>query len=229
MPAPVPLLESAPPPLLPAVVCAMAVGLVVALTCRPILRRLPEPDTAGIWKRTYAELATPAFAAATGAASAAATLLTLVTTPPWLWPAWASLAVVNVWACAIDAATTWLPARLSRVGWLVAGVGALVAALAWSSWTPLLAAALGALVVGGFFHLVWRLTGALGYGDVRLAATIGAVTAMTSPTLVGAAVLTGTLLGAVTGVALRLAGRRGGFPYGPGLLAGAFLPLLLPG
>ena len=42
-------------------------------------------------------------------------------------------------------------------------------------------------------------------GDVRLAATIGAVTAMTSPTLVGAAVLTGTLLGAVTGVALRLA------------------------
>ena len=108
-------------------------------------------------------------------------------------------------------------------------MGALVAALAWSSWTPLLAAALGALVVGGFFHLVWRLTGGLGYGDVRLAATIGAVTAMTSPTLVGAAVLTGTLLGAVTGVALRLAGRRGGFPYGPGLLAGAFLPLLLPG
>lgn len=228
MTVPAPFLESAAPSVLPALAGALLVGVALALACGPILRRLPEPDTEGLEKQPYTELATPGFAAATGAASAAATLLVLTTTAPLLWPAWASLAVVNVLACAIDARTTWLPARLSRVGWVVAALGAGFAALAMSSWTPLAAAALGALAVGGFFHLVWRFTGALGYGDVRLAATIGAVTALTSPTLVGAAVVVGTVLGAVTGVALRLAGRRGGFPYGPGLLAGAFLALLLP-
>lgn len=226
-PAVPPILEAFTPAPAAAVASALVVGLVLAVACGPILRRWPEPATQEP-KTPYAALATRGFAAAVGAAASAAVLIVVTTTPPHLWAAWASLAVVNVMACAIDARTTWLPARLSQVGWAVAALGAIIAGLSTASWLPVAAAAAGALVVGGFFHLLWRITAALGYGDVRLAATIGAVTALTSPLLVGAALLAGTLLSALVGIALHLAGRRGGFPYGPGLLAGPFVALLLP-
>ena len=95
----------------------------------------------------------------------------------------------------------------------------------YSHWFGLLVAAVA--VGGGLFHLLWRWTGAFGYGDVRLAATIGAVTALDSVELVTTSLLLGTLVGAVWGVVHRLAGGRGAFPYGPGLLAGPFLALAL--
>lgn len=207
---------------------ALVCALLTALATPWVLRALPEPDaSAADGKPTYASLATGWFVVAVGGTSLMSTLVA-VHGAPWAHAlAWASLATVNVLACAIDARTTWLPLPLARAGWAVAAAGVGLAAVAAWSWTPLAAAAVGAATLGGLFHLLWRFTGAFGYGDVRLAATIGAVTALDSPALVAWSLLLGTLAGALVGVAARLAGRRGAFAYGPGLLAGPFLALLL--
>lgn len=212
----------------PTLAVALVCALLTALATPWVLRALPEPDAATADdKPTYASLATPGFTLTVGAASLVAALVSLSTTPWSHAVAWASLTTVNVVACAIDARTTWLPLRLARAGWVLAAAGVGLAAAASGSWTPLAAAALGAAALGGLFHLLWRFTGAFGYGDVRLAATIGAVTALDSPALAGWSLLLGTLAGALVGVAARLAGQRGAFAYGPGLLAGPFLALLL--
>lgn len=214
-----------PTPALAVVLAALVATATAALT-PAVLRTLPEPaDPDG--KPPYASLASHTVVAGVGLACLAATLLVTLTVPPAHWPAWLALASVNVLACAVDARTTWLPLPLARAGWAVAAVGAGVVAWASGSWTPLAAAALGALALGLLFHLLWRTTGAFGYGDVRLAATIGAVTALDSVGLVVWALLLGTLAGAVWGIVHRVAGGRGTFPYGPGLLAGPFLALAL--
>ena len=207
-----------------AVLCAAAAALATAALSPAVLRALPEPAEPD-GKPPYASLATPRFVTATALASLAASTVVTLTQPWERWPAWAALSVVGVLACAIDARTTWLPLVLARVGWAVAAAGVALVALTSGTWTPLAAAAGGALALGGVFHVLWRLTGAFGYGDVRLAATIGAVTSLDSVSLVAWALLLGTMAGAGLGVAHRLTGRRGAFPYGPGLLAGPFLAL----
>ncbi len=226
MPSPLPFLDVGP--VLAWGVLVTAIAAVGMLLVSPrVLGWLPEPHDDPEAPH-YASLATPTFVIVVAALSGVATGLAVSRTTPQLWLAWSALTTANVLACAIDARTTWLPARLSHAGWFVALAGTLLACGVDGSWWPLAAAAAGAVVVGGFFHLVWRFTGQLGYGDVRLAATIGAVTALSSASMVAWALLTGTLLGAVTGIVERARGRRGGFPYGPGLLAGAFVALLLP-
>lgn len=209
-----------------AVVAALLVAALTAALTPLVLRALPEPaDPDG--KPPYADLATPGLVAGVFVACAAASWV-VVSAQPWPhWLAWAALGTVSVVACAVDARTTWLPLPLARVGWAVAAAGAVLVAVASGSAWPLVAAGAGALALGGLFHLLWRWTGAFGYGDVRLAATIGAVTALDSVELVTTSLLLGTLVGAVWGVVHRLAGGRGAFPYGPGLLAGPFLALAL--
>lgn len=211
-----------------AFLAATACALALVLLTPWVLRRLPEPAAADAeGKRPYASLATPGFVGTTALVGLACALAAFAWTPPAHWIAWSALAGVNVLACAIDARTTWLPVRLSKTGWVVAALGASWVAMVGRSWTPLLAAGACALLAGGFFHLVWRLTGGIGYGDVRLAATIGAVTGLASPALVGWSLALGTLTGALVGVGHHVRGSRGAFAYGPGLLAGPFLALAL--
>lgn len=210
------------------VLLAAAVLSATAWAVTPVvLRALPEPapsDAEG--KVPYAALATPAFATTVGVLGGLAGLIAFSALGGEHWLAWTALALVNMLACAIDARTTWLPARLAHVGWLVAAAGAVVVALAQGSVWPLVRAGLGAVALGGLFHLLWWATGTFGYGDVRLAATIGAVTALVDVELVVASVMSGTALSAAVGIGYRLTGRRDGFPYGPGLLAGPFVALL---
>ena len=207
-----------------AVLCAALAALLTAAVTPPVLRSLPEPvDPDG--KLPYTLLATPGVAITVGSASLAASLVVTLTLPWQHWLAWSALSLVGVLACTVDAHTTWLPLPLARAGWAVATLGVVTLALASGTVMPARAAGAGAVAVGGVFHLLWRVTGAFGYGDVRLAATIGAVTALDSATLVAWSLLLGTVAGASIGVAHRLAGGRGAFPYGPGLLAGPFLAL----
>lgn len=213
-----------------AVGIAFALALATALASGPVLRQLPEPlDDPDVASKTpYAALAGPGFAAGVFAASLAANLLVVARTPASHWIAWASLTTVSVLACAIDLRTTYLPRVLAVAGWLVAAAGAIVAAATTASVGPLLSAAAGAAALGGFFWVFWRLSRGLGFGDVRLAATIGAVTGLKSLDLVVGSVLLGTLLGAAWSVGRRLArGHDGPFAYGPALLAGPFLALAL--
>lgn len=203
---------------------AAILGVAMGLLSGPILRRLPEPAPAEAeGKIRYADLASRRFAVGVGTCTAAAALTVLVAGPadPRSWLVW-PLASVGILLVAIDAVTTWLPLRLTRALWVLTGLAWLPATLAGAPWWPPL---VGAGIAGGFFWLIWWFTGSLGFGDVRLMPVIGAATAAYGWDTLLAALVLGTLFGALTGVVQLIRRRRGHFPYGPSLLAGALAAL----
>jgi leader peptidase (prepilin peptidase)/N-methyltransferase len=101
-------------------------------------------------------------------------------------------------------------------------VGLIAAGLQWS-WVPLA----GALGFGGFL-LILAVTGGIGMGDVKLATLIG----LASPTLavaVAASLLSFLLGGFAALVVLALRGRGSRIPFGPALLAGYWIAVMLAG
>ncbi|GAA3523165.1 prepilin peptidase [Nocardioides daeguensis] len=94
----------------------------------------------------------------------------------------------------------------------------------------LLRAAEGAAVLGVFFFVVWYVApGGMGFGDVKLAGLVGAMTAyLTWGTFLVGAFL-GFVLGAVAGLLLMAggrAGRRTALPFGPFMVLGAWSAIL---
>lgn len=213
--------------LLPAALAMTALALLV-------VARHPEPDGDDpdiASKPRYAALLRPASIAGLFITSALLVLgvgwLPAAYRPGWL--VWASAALVLVW---VDARTTWLPIRLTRVtaALLVAGLLA-GAVMSGEPAAMMLRALLGALVAGGIFALIWRFSGALGFGDVRLAALAGALLGAHSASLWSAGILAGTLAAACWGVVTTLWRRRHPsalgkvFAYGPGLWLGCWIGL----
>ena len=129
---------------------------------------------------------------------------------------------------AIDARTMMLPNRvLYPVAW--SGLGLLAAAAGVSgSWSRLVTALLSGAVAAAVFFLVHKTSG-LGLGDVRLAGLIGFFLGWFGPGAALAALVLGVCLGALVGVVLlaaRKVGRHSILPYGPFLVAGAWIALL---
>ncbi|MFN2463434.1 MAG: A24 family peptidase [Candidatus Dormibacteria bacterium] len=104
--------------------------------------------------------------------------------------------------------------------------------------TDLVGSILGGAIMGGLF-LGLALTvnriyggGAMGFGDVKLAAFLGAMLGLSVPGFnAGRAVLFGLVLGAAVVLILMAVGRlsrRDSVPLGPFLAAGAMIILLLP-
>ena len=209
--------------MLTSVLVALAVGLTTAAATRPLLRWLREPADAPD-KPLYGELGSARFIAACGLVSAAAALTAWSTLPRPVQPMWWVLSSVGVVLAAIDARTTWLPLRLTQLGWGLMAVGALTVPLGGGTWRQILYAGVGAAVAGLLYLVVWTISrGGFGFGDVRFAPLLGAATAAHSWSLLWAALILGTLIGAAHGL-VRLARRRpGGFPYAPSMLAGAYL------
>lgn len=206
--------------------------LVTAVGSAPLLRRLAEPAdeepevlTAKI---PYRALARPGFAVAVGAIGGAALLVALPRVPGPAQPGWWVLSSLGVLLGCIDAVTTWLPLPLTRLLWLATAV-ALLAGQPWQQQGAAARILIGAAATGVFFWLVWRIGRGIGFGDVRLAPVLGAVTAAASWELLVWAMVLGTALGAAHGLLRLLRGRRGEFAYGPALLAGPYLALLLLG
>lgn len=213
--------------LLPAALAMTALALLV-------VARHPEPD--GDDPDIAAK---PRYAALLRPASIAGLLITsalLVLGVGWLpaahrpgWLVWASVALVLVW---VDARTTWLPIRLTRAtaALLVAGLLA-GAVMSGEPAAMMLRALLGALAAGGIFALIWRFSGALGFGDVRLATLAGGLLGAHSASLWSAGILAGTLAAACWGVVTTLWRRRHPsalgkvFAYGPGLWLGCWIGL----
>lgn len=217
MPTPA-LLGVAPDLAAPLVLAALA-AVATALLWRPVLMALPEPvDPAKVPYRTLAGGRHALVAA--GCVAAACTGLAWV--PRAAWPAWAGLATIGIALAVVDARTTWLPLRLTHALWAAAVAGVAVLAVT-SGWRAAALAAAAAAASGTFFWLVWRLTGGLGFGDVRLAPVVGAAAGSVSVHHAAAALLLGTLLGALVGLARLALGRRGPFAYGPALVAGPWL------
>jgi len=144
------------------------------------------------------------------------------------------------WLAACCVALAWIDAVVQRLpdaltGAAYAGTAGLLlaAAAAGGRWPDLLRAVLGGLLLAAaYLALAVISRSALGLGDVKLAASLGTLTAWAGwPVLIGGA-FAGFLLGALYGGALlvtRRAHLRQRIPFGPFMIAGAFLAVLASG
>jgi leader peptidase (prepilin peptidase)/N-methyltransferase len=210
---------------------AAVVGAVVVITAvaasgllaRLLVPRLPEPDD-GVGKVRYADLATPRFVAGCALATGVAAAIGWLTMPVALQPLWWVLATLGIVLAGVDAVTTWLPLRLTRLAWAAMTAAGLIGLALGAGWSTLLRAAAGATLAGLLYLLVWRLSrGGFGFGDVRFAPLVGAATTAHSWSLLVLGLVAGSLLGAAYGGLRLLRRRTGPFPYAPALLAGAYL------
>ncbi len=165
---------------------------------------------------TVTALVCAALAAATGTRPELAVWLLLA-------PAGVLLAVVDLRVRRLPDPLT-LP--LAGTALVLLGLTALVPEHA-GEWTTAL---LGALALGaGYFVLFLINPAGMGFGDVKLALTAGAVLGWYGWPTVMLGTFAGFLLGALYGGALvvaRRAGRKTAIPFGPFLIAGAFLGVL---
>lgn len=200
----------------------------------------PDPDGPSKWvKPRYSTLVTPLVVTALlMVAVALAVGVAFQSIDAGLALSWGALAGLGSVAAWCDARTTYLPNRLiyPLAGWVTVG-------LAWHVWlarsssTPIAATIVAPLACAGgawlFFWLLWRLGAGIGFGDVRLVAILGALTGAMSPATWLASLLCGSVLGALVGLATAMYRRRhpsalgSAFAYGPSLIAGAWIVVLL--
>lgn len=169
----------------------------------------------------------PLVEAGTGALFAAVAWLT---GPSWALPALGYLAAVAVALALIDLDTHTLPDRIVLPSLPVAGALLALASAnpgGPSDWPALGRAAVGAVALfGAYLVMVLAYPAGMGLGDVKLAALLGAYLGWSGW---GALVIGGFAafaLGGVYALALLATGRarRGtGIPFGPWMLAGAWL------
>lgn len=198
---------------------ALGVVAVAALTWRYAVPRIrvddPEaPDFAGLVTHRSTLLLVLA------AAVAAAVLWWVPAAHHWLWAPYLG---VGLPLAAVDLRTTFLPKRLNA--WAGAAMVAGLAPLAVTDWRAAIGAVIGASAAFTFFYVAWRVSSALGFGDVRLALLIGAVSGQGGVSAWTTALLAGTGLGALHGIghalwARRDPGRPRHFAFGPALWLG---------
>lgn len=175
--------------------------------------------------------AAPGSQAGAVTALAAATLAAMA-----VWGAWVGWQASNVAVAASALVVTALLLCVALVDFQVRRIpNALVLALLawavvqllWLGRPGLGAAALGMAVAGGVFLLLALIgRGALGLGDVKLEAALGALLGYP---VVLAAMLAGVIAGGLAALfllATRRAGRRDPMPYGACLALGAWLVLM---
>ncbi|NED84624.1 prepilin peptidase, partial [Streptomyces sp. SID11233] len=146
---------------------------------------------------------------------------------------WLLLAPVAVLLAAIDRRVHRLPDELTLPAAGVAAALLGVAALLPEHGGSWLSALLGGLGLGAFYLLLFLVNpNGMGFGDVKLALSLGVVLGWYGWAVVFAGGFAGFLFGAVYGLALmitRRAGRRTGIPFGPFMIAGALLGILFGG
>jgi leader peptidase (prepilin peptidase)/N-methyltransferase len=198
-----------------------------------VIRLLPEPVNPAADKPLYASIAQARWlglwlALAGGlmaAVVAAGTNLTL------LLPAWVVVCGVGSWLAYIDFRTQLLPYKLTAplhaVTLALVGGGAAIT----GEWSVAVKGLIGMVVVFVVFWLAYffgRLYkgGALGYGDVRLAAILGLVLGPIGLVATEAGMFAGFLLGGLVGV---VSGKwRQYYALGPYLVVGAVLGAVWP-
>ncbi|MFE0451086.1 prepilin peptidase [Streptomyces sp. NPDC058914] len=143
---------------------------------------------------------------------------------------WLLLAPVGVLLASVDLRVRRLPdpltLPLAGTALALLGVAALLPEHA-GDWTTSLFAALA--LSAGYLVLHLLNPGGMGFGDVKLALGAGAVLGWYGWATVMLGTFAGFLLGALYGGALLVAGRAGrrtAIPFGPFLIAGAYLGLL---
>lgn len=217
--------------LLAALICG-AVSAGLCLFSPRVIAALAEPEGAED-KPAYADLAKVDKLALRLAVAAGLLGLALGArlglVPDLTW--WSVLTPVFVTLAWIDWRTRYLPTRIIAPTYVVLLALILInAVLPWGDGLEgLKHAALGWLGIGGLYLLLWLVyPRGIGYGDVRLSGLLGLSLGHLGFTesLVGG--YAGFLLGAIGGVVLARMKRTKGrhFPFGPFMVAGAFLAVL---
>jgi leader peptidase (prepilin peptidase) / N-methyltransferase len=144
----------------------------------------------------------------------------------WELPAYLYLAAIAVALAAIDLDVMRLPDRIVLPSYVVALVLLAPGVIAEHSWAAATRGLVGAVLLFVFYFMLMILPRGMGFGDVKLSGLLGLHLGWLgwSSMMVGA--FAGFLIGGIVGVLLMLlrrAGRRSRIPFGPAMLAGAFL------
>ncbi len=141
----------------------------------------------------------------------------------------APLVPIGVVLLVIDWRTTLLPTRILHPTYALLAALIPVAALIDQDLGSVYRAGWGWLVIGGWFWVFWWLFNAWGFGDVRLARVLGPALGYLgwAHLFMGLALM--VFVGGIGGVMLALLNRslRRRFPYGPFMLVGAALAVLV--
>ena len=155
--------------------------------------------------------------------------LYLVAQPAGLWalPAFLVLAAVSVALAAIDLDVKRLPNAIV-IPALVAGAVLLALASAGAGdWWPLLRGVIGAAILFAFYlGLALLYPAGMGFGDVKLAALLGLYLGWVGWGALVIGAFSGFLLGGLFALVLVITGRakrKSGIPFGPWMLAGAWI------
>ena len=146
-------------------------------------------------------------------------------------PAFLYLGAVGMALALIDLDVKRLPNVLTLPSYAVGGVLLGIAALAEGETTDLVRAALGMVALFAFyFVLAFAYPAGMGFGDVKLSGVLGLYLGWISWGALVVGAFAGFLLGGVLGGVLMAAGRAGrksAIPFGPFMLAGALVGLLV--
>jgi leader peptidase (prepilin peptidase)/N-methyltransferase len=148
--------------------------------------------------------------------------------PVWWWPVPLVLGWAGVLLGGADLLVRRLPDALTLPAYPVVAVLLAAAALGAGDAGPLARAAAGAMLWSGGYAAVRLVApGTLGGGDVKLAGSLGALTAATSWSGLLLAVLAANVVTAIAAAPARMLGYRD-VPHGPAMLAAAWLIVLHP-
>jgi len=208
-------------------VLALVIAAGLAAGTPVILRVLAPPDdTEPGW--SYAHACGRHFAPVVGGATGIALAIAFCFAPAPTRPAWGVLGTLGVLLGAIDARTGYLPRRLTWLAAALAGIGACCGAWMSGEWLIAAQAFAGGAIGCAILWAVWRVARGMGFGDVRLAALIGLVAGTGGIMRALGGIAVGAILAAAAGI-LRSSTGRGHepYPFGPFLVAGPFLVLVL--
>lgn len=143
----------------------------------------------------------------------------------WALPAYLYLAAIAIALAAIDLDVMRLPNVIVLPSYLVAAALLVPAALLGGGVAPIVRGLAAAALLWVFYRGLAHF-GGMGGGDVKLAPLLGFYLGWLGWDAVAIGAFAAFLLGGVAGVVLmatRLAGRKSRIPFGPYMLAGAFL------
>ena len=148
-------------------------------------------------------------------------------------PAFLYLAAIGVALWMIDIDVRRLPDPIVLPSYVVGTVLLAVAAAVSQEWEPLVRALIGMAALYAFYFVLALIYPAgMGFGDVKLAGVLGLYLAWLGWAELVVGAFLGFMLGGVVGILLMLtrrAGRKSQLPFGPYMLAGAFLSILWGG
>jgi leader peptidase (prepilin peptidase)/N-methyltransferase len=137
------------------------------------------------------------------------------------------LAAITIALALIDVDVHRLPNALVLPAYLVGGVLFLLASVAAGDFAPFLRALIGMASLGVvYFAMAFAYPGGMGLGDVKLAGVIGLYLGWVGWGALAVGALSAFVLGGLYSIVLLIlkrANRKSGIPFGPWMLAGAWL------